>query len=485
MRPPPSRATSLRVRSSSGRPSRTSSPPAGRPGPRSPATPPPRPGPARPARSAPTTCWPSGPHRRPAGPGPAHRPDLAAPGLRRRAPAGDGGCLPRRRRQPGGHRPIALRAHQHGPLPAERHREGHRLQPHRPPRRVHRPPRPRLGSPDRAPRQGLVRARDPALDRHTWRNSPKPRPIVRAVRSRHGNAGPGRLEPCSSSPVPVRARRLPASSHPGSSSPVCASGRSALRRRRHRPPRPRDDLRRGDDQGHRRRPAAHRGGRPAGVPVPLQGPVDLSPVGALAGHSVGEITAAAAGRRPHRRRRDGLRPRTQPGWPRRAPSPTGMSAVLGGDPDDVLATIERHGLTPANVNAKGQVVAAGTLEQLAALAADPPAKARVIPLKVAGAFHTSHMAPALERLSALAGTITERPGGDPGVQRATATSSTAAPRCCPPCQPGDQPGSLGPLLGDVRHPRRHRPHRAHPGRDARRTRETGHPRHRDPRPEVS
>ena len=71
-----------------------------------------------------------------------------------------------------------------------------------------------------------------------------------------------------------------------------------------------------------------------------------------------------------------------------AATPTGMSAVLGGDPADVLATLERHGLTPANVNGAGQVVAAGTLDALAALAADPPAKARVIPLKVAGAFHT-------------------------------------------------------------------------------------------------
>ncbi len=80
-----------------------------------------------------------------------------------------------------------------------------------------------------------------------------------------------------------------------------------------------------------------------------------------------------------------------------AATPTGMAAVLGGDPDDVLATLERHGLTPANVNGAGQIVAAGTLEQLEALKADPPAKARVIPLQVAGAFHTHHMAPAVER----------------------------------------------------------------------------------------
>ena len=81
-----------------------------------------------------------------------------------------------------------------------------------------------------------------------------------------------------------------------------------------------------------------------------------------------------------------------------AATPTGMSAVLGGDPAEVAQTLERHGLTAANANGAGQVVAAGTAEQLAALAADPPAKARVIPLQVAGAFHTVHMAPAVEAL---------------------------------------------------------------------------------------
>ena len=64
--------------------------------------------------------------------------------------------------------------------------------------------------------------------------------------------------------------------------------------------------------------------------------------------------------------------------------------------------LERHGLTAANANGAGQTVAAGTLEQLAALAADPPAKARVIALQVAGAFHTVHMSPAVEASSELA-----------------------------------------------------------------------------------
>jgi [acyl-carrier-protein] S-malonyltransferase len=85
-----------------------------------------------------------------------------------------------------------------------------------------------------------------------------------------------------------------------------------------------------------------------------------------------------------------------------AVTPTGMTAVLGGVREEVLDTLAKHGLTPANDNGPGQVVAAGTLEQLAALAADPPPKARLTPLSVAGAFHTEHMEPAVARLARLA-----------------------------------------------------------------------------------
>jgi [acyl-carrier-protein] S-malonyltransferase len=85
-----------------------------------------------------------------------------------------------------------------------------------------------------------------------------------------------------------------------------------------------------------------------------------------------------------------------------ARSATSMTAVLGGDRDEVLATLERHGLTAANDNGPGQVVAAGTEEQLAALADDPPEKARLSPLSVAGAFHTEHMKPAVDVLAGFA-----------------------------------------------------------------------------------
>ncbi|KAA0023034.1 ACP S-malonyltransferase [Antrihabitans cavernicola] len=86
--------------------------------------------------------------------------------------------------------------------------------------------------------------------------------------------------------------------------------------------------------------------------------------------------------------------------------PTGMSAVLGGDEAEVLARLEQLELIPANRNAVGQIVAAGKLDALAELAADPPEKARVRALPVAGAFHTAFMAPAQDAVTAAAAKIT-------------------------------------------------------------------------------
>ena len=126
-------------------------------------------------------------------------------------------------------------------------------------------------------------------------------------------------------------------------------------------------------------------------------------VGAGAGHSVGEITAAsAAGVISAEQAMVLVRERGRGMAAAAQATPTGMSAVLGGDPDEVLAVLEQHGLTPANINGAGQVVAAGTIEQLAALAEAPPAKARVMPLKVAGAFHTEYMSPAVAEMGRLA-----------------------------------------------------------------------------------
>lgn len=119
----------------------------------------------------------------------------------------------------------------------------------------------------------------------------------------------------------------------------------------------------------------------------------------IAGHSVGELTAAALA--------GALTPAAAVAFAARrgaemaaacALTPTGMSAVLGGDPDAVVAAIEATGLSAANRNGAGQLVAAGGLDELAKLAAEPPAGARVRPLAVAGAFHTGYMAPAEDAL---------------------------------------------------------------------------------------
>jgi [acyl-carrier-protein] S-malonyltransferase len=83
-------------------------------------------------------------------------------------------------------------------------------------------------------------------------------------------------------------------------------------------------------------------------------------------------------------------------------TPTGMSAVVGGDPDEVLAALADLELVAANVNGAGQVVAAGTLDALARLKLNPPTKARVIPLAVAGAFHTEHMSSAVDAVAGAA-----------------------------------------------------------------------------------
>ncbi|WP_068182563.1 ACP S-malonyltransferase [Mycobacterium sp. UM_CSW] len=86
--------------------------------------------------------------------------------------------------------------------------------------------------------------------------------------------------------------------------------------------------------------------------------------------------------------------------------PTGMSAVLGGDEAEVLSRLEELDLFPANRNAPGQIVAAGPRGALEKLAEDPPAKARVRALGVAGAFHTKYMAPALDGYAAAAAAVT-------------------------------------------------------------------------------
>jgi [acyl-carrier-protein] S-malonyltransferase len=125
-----------------------------------------------------------------------------------------------------------------------------------------------------------------------------------------------------------------------------------------------------------------------------------------AGHSVGEITAAAAaGVMSAEQAMVFVRERGKAMAAAAATTATGMTAVLGGDQDTVVAAIEKHNLTPANINGAGQIVAAGTMDDLARFNDDPPEGARLRPLPVAGAFHTKHMAPAVETLAGYARAI--------------------------------------------------------------------------------
>jgi [acyl-carrier-protein] S-malonyltransferase len=133
--------------------------------------------------------------------------------------------------------------------------------------------------------------------------------------------------------------------------------------------------------------------------------------GVAAGHSVGELAAGAiAGALTSEDAMRLVRVRAQSMAKAAAAEPTGMTAVLGGDEATVLAAIESAGLTPANVNGAGQIVAAGALGALEAFAADPPPRTKLKALSVAGAFHTSYMAPAVDALRAAAASV---PVSDP------------------------------------------------------------------------
>ncbi len=127
---------------------------------------------------------------------------------------------------------------------------------------------------------------------------------------------------------------------------------------------------------------------------------DTSAISYVAGHSVGELAAAAiSGVITNDDAISLVRTRGVEMAKAAAVAQTGMSAVLGGERDVVVAALAALGLTPANENGAGQIVAAGALDALAALAENPPAGARVRPLAVAGAFHTAVMQPAVAVLA--------------------------------------------------------------------------------------
>jgi [acyl-carrier-protein] S-malonyltransferase len=130
-------------------------------------------------------------------------------------------------------------------------------------------------------------------------------------------------------------------------------------------------------------------------------------VAGVAGHSVGELTAAAAaGILSDTDAVTFVRERGAAMARAAALTPTGMSAVLGGDEAELLTRLDELGLEPANFNGGGQIVVAGDLDALAALKDNPLAGTRVIPLQVAGAFHTRFMQPAVQHLRDVAATLT-------------------------------------------------------------------------------
>lgn len=161
----------------------------------------------------------------------------------------------------------------------------------------------------------------------------------------------------------------------------------------------------------------------------------------LAGHSVGEITAAVlAGALTEADGMAFVKERSTAMARAAAAEPTGMAAVVGGVEDEVLAAIDAAGLTAANLNGGGQIVAAGTQAQLEALVGAPPARARVIPLKVAGAFHTAHMQPAVAALEGLA----------PALHPTTPTRTLLSNRDGAPVSSGEE--TLAALIGQVSRP---------------------------------
>ena len=130
---------------------------------------------------------------------------------------------------------------------------------------------------------------------------------------------------------------------------------------------------------------------------------ERSAFSAVAGHSVGEITAAyicgildtesslkfVKARGEQMARAAGL-------------EASSMAAVVGGDQELVLGTLADLGLFAANYNGKGQIVAAGSAAKIQELIQSPPAGTRVVGLAVAGAFHTSFMESAKDELTSLA-----------------------------------------------------------------------------------
>lgn len=129
-------------------------------------------------------------------------------------------------------------------------------------------------------------------------------------------------------------------------------------------------------------------------------------IAGVSGHSVGEITAAVvSGVFDAETGIKFVNERGQAMAKAAALEPTSMAAILGGNQSEVEAKLAELELEPANYNGSGQIVAAGSVAAINELQANPLAGTRVIPLQVAGAFHTRFMKPAVETLRAYSQTV--------------------------------------------------------------------------------
>ncbi|WAL67204.1 ACP S-malonyltransferase [Amycolatopsis cynarae] len=127
----------------------------------------------------------------------------------------------------------------------------------------------------------------------------------------------------------------------------------------------------------------------------------------VAGHSVGELAAAAiAGVLSAEDAVTLAAVRGAEMAKACALEPTSMAAVMLGEPEQVVDWLAGHGLTAANRNGAGQIVASGATDAIERIVAEPLEGTKVRRLKVAGAFHTSYMAPAEEALRRHAASIT-------------------------------------------------------------------------------
>ena len=119
---------------------------------------------------------------------------------------------------------------------------------------------------------------------------------------------------------------------------------------------------------------------------------DQLAVAATACHSVGEITSAyVAGIFDDETALKFVQKRGNEMAKASSLAESSMAAVVGGEQESVLLELEARGLTAANYNGAGQIVAAGSKKLITELVANPPAGTRVIQLQVAGAFHTTFM----------------------------------------------------------------------------------------------